>query len=93
MPQVDNWQRPGPRGGYKLDRTKLSAYVAEHPDALLKETAAYFQVSANAVWYALGCLKISRKKNVGLQGVVTLPKAPQKISEVVRKSQSRRTKR
>ncbi len=65
MPNVEQWQRPGPRNGYKLDRARLQSYVAQHPDALLKEMAAEFKVSINAVWYALRRMKISRKKTWG----------------------------
>lgn len=106
VPSVFNWVRsesplsykkPGPRGygqsRRKMDWKALQAHVEAHPDALLKERAIAFKVSTNAIWYALQQLKLSRKKNVGLQGVVTLSKAPQKISEVVCQAQPRRTKR
>lgn len=74
LPRVESFKRPGPRGGHKLDRAALGAYMRERPDALLKEAAAHFKVSANAVWYALKQMKMRRKKNVGLQRVVASSK-------------------
>jgi len=74
LPRVESFKRPGPHGGHKLDRAALGVYMKEHPDSLLKETAAHFKVSANAVWYALKQMKVSRKKNVGLQRVVAVSK-------------------
>lgn len=105
-PSVFNWlkaenplsyRKPGPRGygrsKRKLDWTALRARVEAQPDALLKEHAAALAVSTNAVWYALRQMKMSRKKNLGLPRVVTLPKAPQKISQMARQDRARRTKR
>ena len=46
----------------KIDPEKLSAYVKEHPDAYLREIAEEFGCTDMAVYYALGKLKITRKK-------------------------------
>jgi len=91
MPEVEGWQKPGPRNGHKLDRTRLAAYIDKHPDALLQETAAHFKVSTNAIWYALGRMKISRKKTVGLPRVITASKAPQQVYPDNRSAGSRRS--
>ena len=53
-----------PRKAYcsKLDKASLAADVREHPDAFLRERAARFGVSPQAIWYALRQLNV-RKKN------------------------------
>ena len=45
-----------------LDPQKLKAHIKEHPDATLKELAAVFNVSHNAVWVRLGKLGFTLKK-------------------------------
>lgn len=35
----------------KLDGKKLKAYIAEHPDAYLREIAEVFDVSVSSVWF------------------------------------------
>ena len=51
----------------KLDMTALAADVRTYPDSYLHERAARFDVSAQAIWYALRRLNI-RKKNDALCG-------------------------
>jgi len=46
----------------KLDPEKLKSYVAEHPDAYLKEIGEAFGCSDMAVHYAFKRLGITRKK-------------------------------
>ena len=51
----------------KLDPEQLSAYVEEHPDAYLREIAEVFGCTDDAVRLALIKLKITRKKDQGIQ--------------------------
>ncbi len=60
-------KRPLDRKHKKIDPEKLKACVAEHPDAYLKEIAGAFNCSDTAVGKALARLKITRKKDKGLQ--------------------------
>ena len=55
-------KKHGPRQR-KLDKTKLYENVQAHPDALLRERAAYFGVHINAIWVALHILGIYKKNN------------------------------
>ena len=59
----------------KLDKALLSAHVRDFPDALLRERALHFKVSASGIWRSLQrmnivkkndqiCRKKSHKKNV-----------------------------
>ena len=50
----------------KVDPAKLEAFVAENPDAYLREIAAEFDCSDVAILKALRRLQISRKKNHSL---------------------------
>lgn len=34
----------------KVDKTMLARHVQENPDALLRERAAHFGISINAIW-------------------------------------------
>jgi len=47
----------------KIDREKLRQAVAEKPDAYLRELAKQFDCTAQAVFYMLGKLGITLKKN------------------------------
>jgi len=47
----------------KLDKAALAAHVRDFPDALLRERAAHFGVSVNAIWVALQKLKITKKNH------------------------------
>lgn len=47
----------------KLNWEELEWHVKQHPDALLRERASYFGVHVNAIWYAIGQMKLTRKKN------------------------------
>ena len=55
-------RRPIKRRFRKIDPQKLKDYVAENPDAYLREIAANFDCWPNAVRKALHRLKITRKK-------------------------------
>ena len=55
-------RKPLNRKPKKLDPEKLIAYVADHPDAYLKEIGAVFGCSGEAVRRALLKLKITFKK-------------------------------
>ena len=57
--RVETWR--------KIEPTKLKEYIAEHPDAYLREIAEEFGCSVTAVMNALRRLKISRKKNHAVQ--------------------------
>lgn len=46
----------------KIDRDKLKAYVAEHPDAYLSEIAKHFNCTSPAIFYALKSIGITHKK-------------------------------
>ncbi len=61
-------RRTGRKTPHKIDATRLSAYVAEHPDAYLSEIGKAFEVSASGICRALRRTKISRKKNAALPG-------------------------
>ena len=50
------------KGSGKIDAERLQKAVEEKPDAYLKELAAEFGCSKQAVFYALKKLKITRKK-------------------------------
>lgn len=53
--------RPSSRNR-KLNGDELKSYIADHPEAYLREIADAFEVSVSAVWYACQRHKISRKK-------------------------------
>jgi hypothetical protein len=44
-----------------LDKAALAAHVRDFPEALLRERAAHFGVTINAIWVALKKLAISKK--------------------------------
>ena len=56
-------KRPLERKPYKINSAKLKAYITEHPDSYLRETAEVFNCTEAAIFYALKRLKITRKKN------------------------------
>ena len=47
----------------KLDKVALAAHVRDYPDALLRERAAHFNVSHQAIWQMLKRLKIVKKND------------------------------
>jgi transposase len=47
----------------KLDKVALAAHVRDFPEALLKERAAHFGVTINAIWVALKGLAITKKND------------------------------
>ena len=55
-------KKPLHRSYKKINPEKLTAYVAEHPDAYQKEIADEFGCSAAAICLAMKRLKITRKK-------------------------------
>lgn len=46
----------------KIDDQKLIEYVEAHPDQFLSEIAKHFNLTPQAIFYALKRLKITRKK-------------------------------
>ena len=55
-------KKPVKRSFRKLDPEKLKEYLAEHPDAYLREIAAEFGCCETTVTYACRRLGITRKK-------------------------------
>lgn len=57
---------PSPKKPYKkkIDDQRLIAYVEQHPDHFLSEIAIHFGTTAQAIFYALKRLKITRKKRL-----------------------------
>ena len=51
----------------KIEPCKLEKYIDENPDAYLREIAQQFKCTIHAVEKALKRLKITRKKNSGIQ--------------------------
>lgn len=58
--------RPRRRRTRKIDEEKLTAYIAEHPDAYLREIAEVFAVRPSAIFYACQRATITRKKDNAL---------------------------
>lgn len=54
--------RPAKTRQRKLDKAKLARHVREYPDAMLRERAAHFGVHVNAIWVAMGALKMVKKR-------------------------------
>lgn len=50
----------------KLDKVRLRCHVREHPDALLRERAAIFGVTLQALSHALARMGIAKKKNANI---------------------------
>jgi putative transposase len=46
----------------KIDKAALARHVKDHPDALLRERAALFGVSTNAVWEMMRTLGFVKKR-------------------------------
>lgn len=59
--------KPGPTTSRKFSREVLAAMLKQQPDLLLKELAAHFGVSLNAIRHALMQMGISRKKNAAVR--------------------------
>lgn len=59
-------RKPRARSPRKLPLDELERYVSEHPDAYLREIAAFFDCSTTSVWYALRNLDITLKKDDNL---------------------------
>lgn len=55
-------KKPLNRKFKKIDPEKLKKYVAEHPDAYLKEMAKEFNCCTAAIYFVLQKLKITLKK-------------------------------
>ena len=55
-----------PRSPHRINHEKLLAYVEEHPDAYLREIAAYFSVGLTTIWNALKRLGVKYKKTPNL---------------------------
>jgi transposase len=56
-----------PRSPHRINHEKLLAYVKEHPDAYLRETADHFSVGLTTIWNALHRLGVKYKKTKNLQ--------------------------
>lgn len=54
--------RPKRRRSAKIEEQALKSYIAEHPDAYLREIAEVFEVSDVAILYACRRFGITRKK-------------------------------
>lgn len=54
-------KKHGSRQG-KIDKAALIAHVEAHPDALLRERAAYFGVNTNAIWEMMRKLGFVKKR-------------------------------
>tara|TARA_B100000315_G_C14047274_1_gene350245 strand:+ start:71 stop:439 length:369 start_codon:yes stop_codon:yes gene_type:complete len=48
----------------KIDDQKLIEYVKDHPDQFLSEIGEHFNLTPQAIFYALKRLKITRKKRL-----------------------------
>lgn len=57
---------PHPKRSGKIDMNKLSLHVQNNNDLILRELAFEFDVTEQAIWYALRRLKITHKKNDAL---------------------------
>lgn len=55
-------QQQGVSHQRKLDKEAVRAHVRDHPDAILRERAAYFGVHISSIGWALRRLKLTRKK-------------------------------
>lgn len=55
--------RPAKERRRKLDKAALSRHVRDFPDALLRERAAHFGVTINAIWMALKKLSVTKKND------------------------------
>jgi transposase len=65
-------RRPGPKagaGGRKIDQDALYKVVAQGNDLMLKELAQRFEVTPQAIHYALKRMGITRKKNGGIRSL------------------------
>lgn len=51
----------------KMDWCTLKIDIQKNPDKLLRERAQEFGVWTNAIWYACGQMKVTRKKNSSLR--------------------------
>jgi putative transposase len=58
---ADLWPKLAKERKRKLDKAALAAHVQDFPDALLRERAAHFGVTINAIWVALKKLAITKK--------------------------------
>jgi putative transposase len=54
--------RPSKTRRRKIDKETLARHVRENPDALLRERAAVFNVTPEAIFYALRTMKIVKKR-------------------------------
>jgi transposase len=55
--------KPAKERKRKLDKVALAAHVRDFPDSLLRERAAHFGVTINAIWVALKKLAITKKND------------------------------
>ena len=57
---------PHPKRSGKIDMQKLSCHIQSNNDTILRELASEFNVTEQAIWYALRRLKVTHKKNDAL---------------------------
>lgn len=50
----------------KIDKDALKRHVEEHPDALLRERAAYFDVHIHSIWHAMRKMGYRKKKSADI---------------------------
>lgn len=62
-----SYRKPGPKHSHKLDWEELRRQIEAHEDLTQKERAGHFGVSRHCIWHALRKMKLTRKKNDGLQ--------------------------
>src|SRR5271156_3158288 len=55
--------KPAKERRRKLDKAALAAHVRDFPEALLRERAAHFGVTINAIWVALKTAGITKKND------------------------------
>ena len=66
-PEGLSYRRPGPTGPRRLNWGALRTHVEQYPEATQKERAQHFGVSRHCIWYGLQRLRVSWKKNAGVQ--------------------------
>lgn len=62
-----SYKKPGPKGPRSLDLEALRHHVEKHNDMTQLARARHFGVSRYCIWYNIGRLGITRKKNNRVQ--------------------------
>lgn len=68
--KLDGSLEPPARPRYKkrVKDKELLSYIDKRSDATLEEIAGHFNMGITTIFYRLGCLGITRKKNHTIQG-------------------------